>query len=377
MTLFPPSGYGIGSFPALPDSLFVSSPPRAGEVGGPLAADQYMTLTQLAVRMGLGIITSDGGALRPSLGELITTHPEFHRAAEAAIGSGIDATKVGDSVRLTLLGPERLHEGSDRLHGPPTPTTSTPERAPERLPLVSDRILRDLEAARGGEAMRQVREAASVAARIREHGIIDRLYRPPTQGDLDMVGPVAKRTMPDEDFSFLDDPNISLEEKLMLFMAKLADKRDAEIRELLGELSNQERGGGGGGAGVSEARGGDRGGGPLGAITAMTGFAGTIIGMAVAGPAGAAVGSMVGNMAGEMISSAAGGSGRGTVEVNAPGRGGPGGAEAAEGKKRGENEILQRIQYLQGRFDRINALITNYLQSSHSSRMAVLNNLRG
>jgi hypothetical protein len=347
--------------------------PAPGEVGGPLSPDQWLKLTNLAVSMGLGVITSRGGALSPGLMEILRNHPEFHRAAEAAIGGGIDVTGTGHATRLTFLGPDRLHEGSDRLHGPPTPASAP--AAGSGAPRIPDRIRRDLENGRTGDAGRIAREAASAAGRVREHGMTEQIHRPATQADLDTVGPVAKRVMPDEDFSFLDDPNMSLEEKLMLFMAKLADKRDAEIRELLGELSGQEKAGGAGG-GAGEAGGGGRsGGGFLGAFKAIATTAATIVGAVKGGPAGAQVGAMAGNMFGQLVDGIAGGGGgsRGTVEVNAPG----GGVEGAEGKKRGENEILQRIQYLQGKFDRINTLVTNFLQSSHNSRMAVLNNLRG
>ena len=171
----------------------------------------------------------------------------------------------------------------------------------------------------------------------------------------------ARTEAPGPDFSFLDDPSLDMETKLMLFMSAILQSLDGKLTELMRRHDEAlgrrpADGGGGDGAGGSSGLGG-----MIGSALGMIG--GAIIG----GPAGANIGGALGGLLGSGIEDIADGPSR------------DGGAAPGEGgaAQPSPETMLAEIQRLTQLRQQMVSLTTNILATGHQTNMAVINNLRG
>ncbi|NNE09292.1 MAG: hypothetical protein HKN20_12085 [Gemmatimonadetes bacterium] len=164
--------------------------------------------------------------------------------------------------------------------------------------------------------------------------------------------------------SVLSNPNLSIEDKLMLLMSKLSDFLDKQIEDKMGELEKATQGGkGAGGAG------GKGGGGGIGGMFGSLGkIAGGIAGTAFGGPLGGMLGTQAGGMLGKMLGGIAGGGGA---------KGGAGGAGGAQGGKKPNIQKLQtELQSLMQKRQQMFQTMQNIMKSMHDSSMAAIRNLK-
>ncbi|NNE08232.1 MAG: hypothetical protein HKN20_06685, partial [Gemmatimonadetes bacterium] len=122
--------------------------------------------------------------------------------------------------------------------------------------------------------------------------------------------------------SVLSNPNLSIEDKLMLLMAKLSEFLDKQIEDKMGELEKATQGKGAKGAG------GKSGGGIGGIFGSLGKIAGGVAGTAFGGPLGGMLGSQAGGMLGNLL----GGAGK------------SGGAQGANGAQGGKKPNVQKLQ---------------------------------
>ncbi len=199
--------------------------------------------------------------------------------------------------------------------------------------------------------------------------------------------------------SFLSDPRLSIEEKLMKLMAYLNDKYEKEMQAKLDELN-----GGGTGAKASSAGTTKKKGGILGAIgsavssvigkdtaKAITGFlklpgvkavlgkiggpvlaaGATALGFPAAAPILLKYGSKVVDLAADVVSEAASSSGA----SGATSSGGSSASSSAAGKPN-EQMVMLEVQRLMDKQKEMFSMTSNILKASHDTRMAVVNNVR-
>ncbi len=161
--------------------------------------------------------------------------------------------------------------------------------------------------------------------------------------------------------SVLSNPNLSLEDKLALLMAKLSEHLDEQINEKMGQIEKQmqqEKNGGAGGAGGSSKGGG--------------GFLSSILGKA-GGVVGTAFGGMFGGLAGSKIGSALGGL--------FGGGGSQGGSQGAGGSQNGQNgsnlQLLQsQLQTLLQKRQQMFQTMSNVMKSLHDTSMNTIRQLK-
>lgn len=232
--------------------------------------------------------------------------------------------------------------------------------------------------------------------------------------------------------SILDDPSLSFEDKLFLFILAVAAKQEDKITKLMERYereSKQDQAGSappatGSGKATAGGQTGQSGGGPdLGGVVdfakgkgpdiirfggAAIGIAapvlGTVIGTAcgsLALGAGAIPGSVIGGAIGSLVGLAAGfgsnmladGVQSGAFDKVIPGMGGggaAGGASAGGGTSSGsatgadgdkkklesENQAMQLLQYEQNKLTKMYEMISNMMKSMHDTQMSAIRNMR-
>lgn len=162
------------------------------------------------------------------------------------------------------------------------------------------------------------------------------------------------------DTAFLSDPNMSLEDKLVLLMSKLSEHFDKQIQDKMADIEKQmskEKG--------AQGAGGQQGGG--GGLGGMLGPLGGIAGGMIGGPLGGMAGQMIGNAAGGMLGGG--------------GAGGAGGAGGQAGQAGGQGDSnLQKLQAeLQQLLDRRNQMfqtVTQMMKSLGETSMSIIRNLK-
>ena len=176
----------------------------------------------------------------------------------------------------------------------------------------------------------------------------------------------------------LDDPNLSFETKLSLFMGKFIEKKQKDMLAKTRELTqNQDQtkggagaAGGGGGGGPLGALGGlfggGGGGGPLGAIGSLFGGGGGGGGLGGLFPVGGAVlGGMVGGPFGASLGSSIAGSLGQSVAGGAGGAGGAGQAGEAGAGKKSDQEIQTELTAITQAFQRLVKGLEGVMDSVH------------
>lgn len=138
------------------------------------------------------------------------------------------------------------------------------------------------------------------------------------------------------DYSFLDDPNMPLEMKLLMFFAAKADDLEEEVLDLARATDRAD---------AAEAQ-------------------------AQAGGGGGMVQAFV-ELASEVVPGA-----DAVAARFAPGGREAAGAAPAGESTMGENEREQRIQYLVNRRNQLTTLVSNLQQTLHDNHMAFINNIR-
>ena len=158
--------------------------------------------------------------------------------------------------------------------------------------------------------------------------------------------------------SVLSNPNLTMEDKLALLMAKLSEHLDKQIEQKMGEIEKamqQEKGGknGKGGAGGI--------GGILGSVGSIAGGA---AGMYFGGPIGASIGSQLGGQIGGALGSAANGAG------------GAGAAGGANGQKPNLQLLQTQLQQLLQKRQQMFQTMSSILKSLHDTSMNAIRNLK-
>jgi hypothetical protein len=197
-------------------------------------------------------------------------------------------------------------------------------------------------------------------------------------------GPEVKPEPNAESSDILSNPGYSLEEKLMLLLAKFQESVNKELEGQMKQLDSSMKGGaaeGAGAAGGAQAGEGKGGGGDFlkGLFQKALPIIGAAVGIGFGGPFGAQLGSMVGGMASELIGRTGatkvgeGAIGRtGATKVSEGGAGETGGAEKPD-----RQTILQKIQILAERKKEMFETISNIMKSFDSSSNAIIGNMRG
>ncbi len=146
--------------------------------------------------------------------------------------------------------------------------------------------------------------------------------------------------------SVLSNPNLSLEDKLMLLMAKLSKHMDKQIEDKMKQIEN-----------AMQKKSGKGGGGIFGKLGGLFKTAGAAIGTAFGGPLGGMVGSAVGGAVGSAASGATGGAGKG-------------------GKKPNLQLIQSQLQSLMQKRQQMFQTMQNIMKSLHDTSMAAVRNLK-
>ena len=286
------SAYSGSDSPSIPS---FTSPLHPGEVVGSLAQlggnpfAMASGLESLAVEYGIDPHSLIGA--RGSLSGLVDAmrdNPEFRRAAESLLGGAVDVSPDGSS--FVFLGPGTARPDG----GAAAASCETPSDASRALAATIPRAA----------------ITPSVAAGMQELG----------------------RAMP-TDTSFLSDPSLSVEEKLVMLLSKIEDATDQELLETAKKMDQSHNGGGAGGFGQVV-------GGIIGAVGSAL------------GPVGSIVGGAVGSAVSGAINGAAGGGATDSSQLQA------------------------RLQMLEQRKTEISKLVTNVLEMEHESKMGFINNLR-
>ncbi len=157
----------------------------------------------------------------------------------------------------------------------------------------------------------------------------------------------------DSSESVLSNPNLTLEDKLMLLMAKLSKHMDKQIEDKMKQIESAMKQQG-------SKKSGKSGGGMFGGIfKAIGGIAGTAFG----GP----IGGMIGNAAGGILGGLLGGGG---------GKGGAGAGGANAGKKPNLQLLQSQLQSLMQKRQQMFQTMTNIMKSLHDTSMAAIRNLK-
>lgn len=157
--------------------------------------------------------------------------------------------------------------------------------------------------------------------------------------------------------AILNNPNLSIEDKLALLLAKFAEKKMKELEDKIKEMQ------GGGAEGAKGKKG--KGGGLFGGIGKMFGglvggiakLGGGILGGMFGGPLGAMAGQGIGGMVGNIL-------------------GGAGGAGGTGGGKKSETMLQSEIQLLQQKLQRSMELLSNLMKSFHDAMSTSIRNIR-
>ena len=157
--------------------------------------------------------------------------------------------------------------------------------------------------------------------------------------------------------SVLSNPNMTLEDKLMMLMSKLSDHMDKEIQDKMKEVENAmqkkndpAKSGGGGGL--------------FGSLGGLFKTAGTAIGTAFGGPIGGMVGSAAGGAIGNAASQA-------TSQASGQASGG-----GQDGKKPNLQLLQSQLQSLMQKRQQMFQTMQNIMKSLHDTSMAAVRNLK-
>ncbi len=139
----------------------------------------------------------------------------------------------------------------------------------------------------------------------------------------------------------LNDPGLSLEDKIALVLAKMAEKKEKEIMDKMKEWDKMSQKGGKGGIGSF--------------LSGIGKLFGGVAGAFLGGPLGIAIGSSLGGSIGKVLG---------------------GSQSAAAGGKKSEQRIQAEIQLLSNKLQRLMTMLSNIMKSFHDSSMAAIRNIR-
>jgi hypothetical protein len=196
----------------------------------------------------------------------------------------------------------------------------------------------------------------------------------------DLIG----RTRPagNQDWSFLDDPHMSIEEKLLLFLAKIGEQTKQELDELMDRQSGRSGSGQNGARSGQGAQGanGAGGGGIMGLLGPVAQIGCTVLGGVFGGPLGAMLGGSLGGTVGDLLKGFVGlfGGGGAGGAGQAAGAAGASGTNGSNGTQPEDSATAQtRMQYLIQRRQEIATMVSNVLSNIHQTQMTSINNMRG
>lgn len=159
-----------------------------------------------------------------------------------------------------------------------------------------------------------------------------------------------------EDYSFLDDPNMSIEDKLFLFMQKFEDKMNKELENDMKAYRAKQN--------ASSTPGATNGG--NGVESMLGGVAGAVVGTLLN-----AVVPGVGSMFGQAISSA--------VQAGAGSSGGASSGNSLDDQQaalNSEQQEFEQIGQIEKKVQEMVTMLSNALKAMHDTSMTVINNIR-
>ncbi|HSS51686.1 MAG TPA: hypothetical protein VLX28_22300 [Thermoanaerobaculia bacterium] len=154
--------------------------------------------------------------------------------------------------------------------------------------------------------------------------------------------------------SILNDPSLSLEDKMAMVLMALASRQEKQLEQKMQELGNVS--GGTGGAGGAAGAGGA--GGLGGLLQSVGGLVGTAAG-AEFGPLGMALGGLFGSAAGQKVGSMV-----------------DGGTSGTGGGQKSEQTLTQELQMIQQKMQRLLETLSNVMKSFHDTSMQAIGNIR-
>lgn len=310
-----------------------SSPPMLNVApGATLNQVELIEIYLMAEHAGHeGLRDQYGTGIGRALEQALRTDPELRRQVEEFLGGPIDVS-VADG-RIVFLGPP-TDAGST---GPASSGDGGRPRAP-----ATDMSPRGTEEARSVDVRTSPRATASSE---------ESAPQAPTF------------TLPPMDLSFLDDPTLDIETKLLMYFAQMSDRTEAEMDALMrgGAPEPEEQ--------PAESHGRRRrSNGVLGAIMGVIDGAGTAVAGAFGGPAAAAAAHAALGGLSTLAASASGGSGAGS---------GSSGTNSSSSSGESEGIKLARLQQLMAKQQEFAAMLSNISSSFHQTRMGFINNIRG